>query len=193
MIRRGFIICVLWMSPVQAASVTLDDINAALKNLPAQSGRFEQRLPNGTSVAGTYHMDWPARLRFAYDGGGALVTVRGKFVAIQDTPRGEPNWFPVSVTPLAVIRAAAQDGISPDMVARFEQNEQIVSVALRDPSGDLPGQATLFFTRPTMTLYAWRLVDVQNLVTQVRLSAITPKTSLDDALFAITYDDEDEE
>ena len=80
-------------------AVSVARINQALKALPPMSGRFEQKLPNGSHATGSYAIDWPSRLRFAYDGDGGIVTVKGKFVAVQEQPGGEPNWFPVALTP----------------------------------------------------------------------------------------------
>lgn len=179
---------------VTLSPARLADINRGLKALPPQSGRFEQIMPNGGLAEGTYHMDWPARLRFAYDDahGGAIVTVKGKFVAVQETARAEPNWFPVSLTPLAVLRQAVETGIQPAMVEAASETQEQLSLTLRDPKGDLPGTATLYFTGPDWQLYAWRLVDVQNLVTQVRLSARSYPSALSDRIFDIDYDEADE-
>ena len=83
--------------PLAAAPLGAQDgiwlarINQTLKAMPPMSGRFEQKLPNGGHAAGSYAIDWPSRLRFAYDGGGGIVTVKGKFVAVQEQPGGEPK------------------------------------------------------------------------------------------------------
>lgn len=172
--------------------VPLARINIALKNLPPQSGRFQQIMPNGTQTGGFYHMDWPQRVRFSYDGNGPVVTVKDSFIAIQDAPRAEPNWVPVSLTPLALIRQAIAQGVSTAMVSDAQAGDAFWALTLRDPSGEMPGQATLFFTKADTTLYAWRLIDAQNLVTQLRLSEITPKTQLEPALFHIDYDDDED-
>ncbi|MDG1691480.1 MAG: outer membrane lipoprotein carrier protein LolA [Alphaproteobacteria bacterium] len=190
----------LWASSAPARAqnpnVSLSEINVALKNIPPQSGRFEQSLPNGNMARGTYHMQWPARLRFAYEGandGGSIVTVKGKFVAVQEKLGAEPNWFPVSLTPLSVLRQAVRDGITQDMVRARDDSDSVIALTLHDPKGELPGEVTLYFTRAELTLYAWRLVDVQNLVTQVRLSQIIPTDRLDASVFIIDYDEPDEE
>ena len=75
----------------------------------------------------------------------------------------------MSLTPLAVLRQAVEIGIKPNMLVAASEAEGQLALTLRDPSGDLPGTATLYFAAPDWQLYAWRLVDVQNLVTQVRL------------------------
>jgi hypothetical protein len=138
----------LWASSAPARAqnpnVSLSEINAALKNIPPQSGRFEQSLPNGNMARGTYHMQWPARLRFAYEGandGGSIVTVKGKFVAVQEKPGAEPNWFPVSLTPLSVLRQAVRDGITQDMVRARDDSDSVIALTLHDPKGELPGVA----------------------------------------------------
>ena len=179
---------------VTLSPARLADINRGLKALPPQSGRFEQIMPNGGLAEGAYHMDWPARLRFAYDDahGGAIVTVKGNFVAVQETARAEPNWFPVSLTPLAVLRQAVETGIQPAMVVAASETQEHLSLTLRDPNGNLPGTATLYFSGADWQLYAWRLVDVQNLVTQVRLRARSFPAALSDRIFDIEYDEADE-
>ena len=191
----------LWAAPLSAQEtattfVSLSEINRALQNISPQSGSFEQSQPNGTSVRGTYHMNWPDRLRFAYQGAGdsgSIVTVKGKFVAVQENPGAEPNWFPVSLTPLAVLRQAVREGISPAMVQKRVDNERVIALTLQDPTGELPGEVTLYFARPGLNLYDWRLVDVQNLVTQVRLTEIIPTDKIDERVFIIEYDEPDED
>lgn len=179
-------------APALVAADTLAKVNQRLQNLPPQSGRFEQVLPNGTLARGSYHMDWPARLRFAYDTnvGGAIVTVKDDFVAVQETPRGEPNWFPVALTPLAVLRRAVAQGIGPAMLVAAEDEADFLALTLRDATGELPGTATLYFAKPGLSFYAWRLVDVQNLTTQLRLREQNYHASLSDRVFDIDYDDD---
>ena len=168
-------------------------INQSLKAMPPLIGRFQQKLPNGAHAAGSYAIDWPNRLRFAYDvGGESIVTVKGKFVAVQETAGAEANWFPVALTPLAVLRQAINDGIRADMVRDFTLRDYNYSITLTDPSAELPGQAQLFFTRTGDRLYAWQLTDVQNLVTMVQLSEIITHDSLPRNSFDIIENEEDD-
>lgn len=172
---------------------TLARVNKALQTMPPLSGKFQQKLPNGGHASGTYAIDFPDRLRFAYEvGGTSIVTVKGSFVAVQEAPGGEANWFPVALTPLAVLRQAIGDGIRPDMVSGFKLREDNYSLTLHDPSGELPGLAELFFTRKGDRLYAWRLTDVQNLVTLVRLSEIMTHEALPRSRFDIVEIEEDD-
>ena len=174
-------------------SAWLGRVNQALQAMPPLSGRFQQTLPNGAHAAGVYAIDWPNRLRFAYDiGGESIVTVKGKFVAVQEVAGAEPNWFPVALTPLAVLRQAISDGISADMVSGFTLRDDNYSITLHDPSEELPGKAELFFTRKGDRLYAWQLTDVQNLVTLVRLSEIITHDALPRSTFDIIENEEDD-
>ncbi|MCH1542315.1 MAG: outer membrane lipoprotein carrier protein LolA [Alphaproteobacteria bacterium] len=174
-------------------SAWMTRINQALQAMPPLSGRFQQKLPNGAHAAGSYAIDWPDRLRFAYDvGGESIVTVKGKFVAVQEVAGAEPNWFPVALTPLAVLRQAISDGISTEMVHEFTLREDNYSITLHDPSDELPGMAELFFTRKGDRLYAWQLTDVQNLVTLVRLSEIITHETLPRSYFDIIENEEDD-
>lgn len=184
------------VAPKSAAqnSEWVSRINKALQNMPAMSGRFEQRQANGAHAAGTYLIDWPDNLRFAYDvNGETVVTVKGKYVAIQEKAGGEPNWFPVSLTPLAVIRRAVADGLSANMVRDINDEGGAFSASLFDPTGEVPGVATLYFNSANDRLYAWRLVDAQNLVTLVRLRDIQDHKALDKSLFAIVENDESDD
>lgn len=183
--------------PMDGKGVPLAAINQALASLAPQSGRFRQAVANGTAVSGSYHMDWPQRLRFAYDAGGPVITVKGKFIAIQDAPRQEPNWIPVSLTPLALIRQAVAQGISPAMLVTARRGaagaEAYWALTLRDPAAAIDGEATLFFTDKDYRLYAWRLVDAQNLVTQISLSRITDHAELAATVFDVNYDEPEED
>ena len=185
-------------APTDGQGVPLAAINQALAALAPQSGRFRQAVANGTAVSGSYHMDWPQRLRFAYDAGGPVITVKGKFIAIQDAPRQEPNWIPVSLTPLALIRRAVAQGISSAMLVTAQRGAAAGAGAywaltLRDPAAAIDGEATLFFTDKDYRLYAWRLVDTQNLITQISLSRITYHSQLAARVFDVDYDEPEED
>jgi hypothetical protein len=195
----GLLAAPLMAAPLgEGDAVFLARINQALQAIPPMSGRFEQKLPNGGHAEGSYAIDWPDRLRFAYKGGGGIVTVKGKFVAVQEQPGGEPNWFPVALTPLSVLRHAVADGIQADMVTDLTLREDNYSITLEDPDDELPGTAQLFFTRgggggvDGDRLYAWRLTDVQNLVTLVRLSEIITHEKLAASHFEIIEIEEDD-
>lgn len=183
----------LLIAPVKADEAPLGAINKALQNLPLQSGRFSQIQANGHQLRGDYHMDWPQRLRFNYDNGGPVITVKGKFIAVQDAPRLEPNWLPVGLTPLALIRDVVRDGIKSEMIVETDETAQSWAITLTDPSGDTPGQAILFFTKNSLTLYGWQLTDVQNLVTRLWLTEISIKAQLEAALFSVDYDETDDD
>lgn len=203
-IRRAFLAaflaCFGFAPTAQAEEATpqmtpeaLTQINRALQNLPPQSGRFAQQQANGTDLGGSYHMQWPSRLRFSYDGDGPVITVKDNFIAVQERPRAEPNWLPVGLTPLGLIRQAVTAGLRSDMIIAATQNETAWALTLHDPSDATPGQATLYFAKPDMTLYGWHLVDAQNLVTRLWLSEIRVDAKLDERAFDIEYDEDDEE
>ena len=177
----------------QISTEVLTRINNALQNLSPQSGRFAQRQANGTDLRGSYYMQWPSRLRFSYDGDGPVITVKDNFIAVQERPRAEPNWLPVGLTPLGLIRQAVASGLRRAMIIDATQNDAAWAITLRDPEEATPGQATLYFAKPDMTLYGWQLVDAQNLVTRLWLSEINVQAKLDERLFAVDYDEDNEE
>ena len=78
------------------------------------------------------------------------------------------------------------------MVRARDDSDSVIALTLHDPKGELPGEVTLYFTRAELTLYAWRLVDVQNLVTMVRLSEIITHDSLPRNSFDIIENEEDD-
>ena len=83
------------------------------------------------------------------------------------------------------------------MVTDLTLRKNNYSITLQDPSGELPGTAQLFFTRHSGAvegdrLYAWRLTDVQNLVTLVRLSEIITHEKLAASHFEIIQIEEDD-
>ena len=124
------------------------------------------------------------------------MTVKGKFVAVQEQPGGEPNWFPVALTPLSVLTPSHRAGHCARNGDDFTLREDNYSITLQDPSGELPGTAQLFFTRTggarRRQALCWRLTDVQNLVTMVRLSEIITHEKLAASHFEIIEIEEDD-
>lgn len=200
--RRIFFALLLWLPIMPVGGQAADDaalaidaelpqkLEAALRAIGPTSGSFEQQTGNGDTLKGRFHLDLPDRLRFAYTHGSqAIVTVSGRFIAVQDGPGGEANRFPVSATPLKFFRQAHTDGLDPALIAAADETDKAVSVTLRDPKGKSAGQISLFFAKPTMTLYAWRIIDAQNQQTTVVLGEMRRHVSLPASTFFVLEDE----
>ena len=165
-------------------------LEAALRALGPTIGSFEQRSGNGDTLRGRFQMDLPERLRFAYTHGSqAIVTVSGRFIAVQDGPGGEANRFPVSATPLKFFREAHSKGVDAALIAAADDTTKALSVTLRDPKNKSGGQITLYFAKPDMRLTAWHIIDAQNQQTTIVLGEMERLDSLPASTFFVLEDE----
>ena len=188
-----------WLVPISgsAAPVNLAQIKQALAELPAMSGRFEQIDWRGARVGGTFFLALPSRAKFIYDAPtSAVITLRGNWLVVQDTPGGEANRFPVGGSPLKLLRDKAQS-LTAKHIAALRQGKDAevgdaVEIELTDPEGKLAGSLAVQFSLPDWQLRGWWVRDVQGLVTQTQLLDIVYHEALPEKLFFIDEDEADE-
>ena len=174
-------------------ALTLTEIRQALWAIPAQQGRFFQRNPNGSLSQGQFHLSLPDKMRFAYDGEpGSIITIAGRWISVQEEPGGEANRFPVSLTPLKLLRETWAEPIDPANVKAFTIGERTAELSLVDGEGDTPGEIRIIFDYPSMRLLGWQTTDVQNLETQIVLRQVEYVESLPNSTFFVDENERDD-
>lgn len=190
--------CGLIITPAQAAEpppeLSLTQLRQALLALPPQTGRFLQRAPNGGLLRGTFALALPEKMRFAYeDEAQSIITVSGPWISVQEAPGAEANRYPVSVTPLQLMRDVWDKPISPANVKEILIEGGRAQVTLVDgDDGETAGLMTLVFEHPTMRLIGWQITDAQNLVTQFALTEVRVVDSLPNSRFFVQEDESGE-
>ena len=174
----------------RARATSLADINAALSDMGDLSGQFVQSTPSGETLNGDFFLSLPDRFRFVYRQGRAqkaqnVVTLRGNWLVVQEFQGGEANRYPVSVTPLNLLVDGRSLRIRPSLLEELNEKGGSVEVALRDPEGNIPGRLVLIFDNTTLRLQGWRLLDIQQQRSTVRLHNVTRHTRLAEENFRI--------
>ena len=188
----------LIIGPAQAAEpqpeLSLTQLRQALLALPPQTGRFLQRAPNGGLLRGTFALALPDKMRFAYEGEAqSIITVSGPLISVQEAPGAEANRFPVSATPLQLMREVWDKPISPANVKDILIESGRAEVTLVDgDDGETAGLMTLVFDHPKMRLRGWQITDAQNLVTQFALTEVRVVDTLPNSRFFVQEDESDE-
>jgi len=183
----------VWAAPAAAASAVLAaKVKQRLQTIGPLSGRFVQTTPGGAERQGMFWLDLPRYARFAYRAAPqSIVTLRGNWLVVQDAPRAEANRFPVSATPLVMLRYGAKQLVPEAIIAEHRSATQ-AAVTLADPQGDVAGQLTLHFALPDWRLTGWQVRDAQNLTTTVALRDVQRHDSLSPRLFDIEEDESEE-
>ena len=171
----------------------LTAIRQALLALKPQSGEFVQRAPNGGLIEGRFDLSLPDKMRFAYRGSSlTVVTVAGPWISVQETPGGEANRYPVSATPLQLLRDSWEKPIDPTHVKKLIADERFVELTLVDGKGDTPGELTLIFGAAELQLRGWQTIDAQGQVTQVALRSVTYVDALPNETFFVDEEEDSE-
>ncbi|MEM6534040.1 MAG: outer membrane lipoprotein carrier protein LolA [Pseudomonadota bacterium] len=174
----------------------LEKAAAALANAETARGRFEQFNPDGSFMTGTFALRRPGKMRFDYDDPVPVIVVSdGINVTQADTELPEYNTVPLGATPLGIL---LDDQLSFDdddiEVINVSEDLGIVTVTVRDATGELDGELTLLFKGDAYDFIGWIATDSELQTTQVSLQGVETNVSLSARLFRLDdpRDEEDE-
>lgn len=170
---------------------TLDDAVAALRGISTMKASFTQTDRKGQTVGGTMTLKRPGKIRFEYQKGVPLLLVsNGKSFTLIDYEVNQVQRWPIGNSPLGALLDPSRD------VKAFgklmpTQNENVVSVEVRDRKHPEYGVITLIFVRDAsapggLRLTNWVALDSQNHRTTVRLSNQSYGAAIPDSKFTFT-------
>ncbi|MCC7305304.1 MAG: outer membrane lipoprotein carrier protein LolA [Alphaproteobacteria bacterium] len=142
-----------------------------LNTLTTARARFVQTTHDGTQLVGTFYLDRPGKLRFEYDPPVEdFVVADGLLIYFYDAELKEQSNAPIGQT-LADFLLRKELKLSDDLtVQKVERTKDklllITVVQTADPDA---GTLTLGFGEDPFVLKKWRIVDAQNLITEVEL------------------------
>jgi len=192
--NRRFFITALGALPLvsfgtfaSAQNAVVDELNAYLNSLQSVTARFTQESADGSTVAGTFYLKKPGKMRFEYDPPSpALLVADGSALAVFDrkSNRG-PQRYPQSSTPLSLLARPEIDIRRSKFVQLLEASSAEIHLTMFDP--DEPGNGTIkmIFDREPMALVEWIITEGSGLQSTVRLGPLSTDISLSSALFSI--------
>lgn len=182
----------LMAAPNSASAQTADTIDPAkierienyLNNLTTARARFVQTTHNGTQLVGTFYLDRPGKLRFEYDDPVEdFVVADGVFIYFYDAEAGEQSNAPIGQT-LADFILRDELNFGNDITAKSYKDQggliQIELVQTADPEA---GKLVLGFDKEPFTLKKWRVVDAQDLITEIELFYLKTDIKHESGLF----------
>jgi outer membrane lipoprotein-sorting protein len=158
-----------------------EDYLTALKTARA---RFVQTTHDGTQLVGTFYLERPGKLRFEYDEPiEDFVVADGFFIYFYDAELEEQTNAPIGQT-LADFILRSDLSLNDDLQVTETKTagglHQITLVQEADPAA---GSLTLGFSQDPFELKKWRVVDAQNMITEVELFYLKTGLTHPDGLF----------
>lgn len=186
----AFILLLASAAPSFAAEVLQDPQQAVqaaedyLANISTMRARFVQTANDGRQQTGTFYLSRPGRMRIDYDPPNKdFIVADGSLIYYYDSKMKQQSSSPISrsLADFFLRRNLSLSGdISVSDIKQENNTLQMTVVQTRDP---LAGSITLLFSVKPMLLLAWRVVDAQGLVTEIRLTETQEGIPLDKSLF----------
>ncbi len=156
-------------SPEDVDSVVWE-IEDYLNSIESLQGRYVQTTSRGTRAEGDFALVRPGRIRFDYDEPEpTLLVADGMNFVIYDRELERATMVPLSRTPLWLLLREVidlEDGLD---ILNVHQDEEYLSVLVRQSSAPDEGTIELVFRRDPLELSLWEVVDAQGVRTQVAL------------------------
>jgi len=160
------------------------EIESYLNGLSTVSARFEQIAPDGQTSAGHFTLKRPGRMRFEYDPPVQdFIVADGLMVYYYDAKMKQQSSAPIGAS-LANFFLRKDLSLSGDLtvydVTRIDAAVEMTLTQTKDPQA---GSLTLIFSEAPLALKGWRVIDMQGLVTEIKLSEMEAGIALKNGLF----------
>lgn len=168
--------------PIDPAKI--QQIETYLNNLTTARARFVQTTHNGTQLVGTFYLDRPGKLRFEYDDPVEdFVVADGFFIYFYDAEAGEQSNAPIGQTLADFILREKLDFGSDITVKSYKDQAGLIQVELIQSADPEAGKLILGFDKEPFALKKWRVVDAQDLITEIELFYLKTDMKHESGLF----------
>lgn len=185
-------LCLLAMPAYSSGEVDINPIDPAkvkkietyLNTLGTARARFVQTTHSGTQLVGTFYLDRPGKLRFEYDQPiEDFVVADGTFIYFYDAEAREQTNAPIGQT-LADFILRRQLNFDRDLtVTRYDDRHGLIQVEVVQTADPGAGSLTLGFDPEPLQLKKWRIVDAQDMITEVELFYLKKDVTHSSGLF----------
>ena len=169
-------------TPQQQAD--LDRVNAYLDGIHTFKSNFVQLGPEGQLDQGTFYLERPGKLRFAYAAPSAtlIVATDGK-IYVRNARLNTVDPYDLSDTPLGILLDNQVNLKSNKAILGVEEQSDALIVHARTSANRNQSNITLVFSFPGIELRQWMVKDNQGGTTTVALTGMQTGMTLDPALF----------
>jgi outer membrane lipoprotein-sorting protein len=164
----------------------LDKVNAYLNGVHTLESNFVQLGPDGQLDQGTFYIEKPGKLRFAYQPPSpTLIVATGGSVYVDNKRLNTVDRYDVSDTPLGILLDGNVNLKNNKAVLGVEEQSDALLVRARTSANRNQSNITLVFSFPGIELRQWMVKDNQGGTTTVALTGIQTNMPLDPSLFAV--------
>jgi outer membrane lipoprotein-sorting protein len=177
-------------SPFDAKQRTLlSRISNYLSSVQAMTGKFVQVGPDGGRTQGTFYMQKPGRVRFAYDPPSPIDIISdGSSVVVRDRKLATQDLYPLSQTPLRYLLAERIDLLRDTDVVSVSADDSFATVVIEQKQLFVgTDRLMIMFDAKDLALKQWTVTDPQGFDTTVAVYNLDTTKKPDPNLFVINY------
>jgi outer membrane lipoprotein-sorting protein len=167
----------------------LDRVSGYLSSVQTMVGKFVQVGPDGGRTEGTFYIQKPGRVRFAYNPPSPIdIIADGSSVVVRDRKLATQDLYPLSQTPLRYLLAERVDLLRDTDVVSVTSDESYLTVVIEQKQL-LVGtdRLMIMFDAKDLTLKQWTVTDPQGFDTTVAVFNLDSTKKPDPNLFVINY------
>jgi outer membrane lipoprotein-sorting protein len=167
----------------------LDRISGYLSSVQTLVGKFVQVGPDGGRTEGTFYIQKPGRVRFAYNPPSPIdIIADGSSVVVRDRKLATQDLYPLSQTPLRYLLAERIDLLRDTDVVSVTSDDSYLTVVIEQKQ-ILVGtdRLMIMFDAKDLTLKQWTVTDPQGFDTTVAVYNLDSSKKPDPNLFVINY------
>jgi len=167
----------------------LDKISGYLSGVQTLVGSFVQVGPDGRRVEGSFYIQKPGKVRFAYNPPSPIeIIADGSAVVVRDRSLDTQDFYPLSQTPLRYLLADHIDLLRDTDVVSVSSDETFITVVIEETKIVVgTNRLMLMFDAKNLQLKQWTVTDPQGLDTTVAVYNVDSGRKPDPNLFVINY------
>jgi outer membrane lipoprotein-sorting protein len=153
-------------------------------------GQFVQIGPDGGRTEGTFYIQKPGKVRFAYNPPSLIdIVADGSSVVVRDRKLSTQDLFPLSQTPLRYLLADRIDVMRDTDVVSVAADDTFDTVTIEEKELVVgTTRLMMMFDAKDLTLKQWTVTDPQGFDTTVAIYNLDSTKKPDPNLFVINYD-----
>ena len=153
-------------------------------------GNFVQIGPDGGRTEGTFYIQKPGRVRFAYNPPSPIdIIADGSSVVVRDRKLATQDLYPLSQTPLRYLLADRIDLLRDTDVVSVTADDTFTTVTIEEKQLVIgTSRLMMMFDAKDLTLKQWTVTDPQGFDTTVAVYNLDTAKKPDPNLFVINYD-----
>lgn len=167
----------------------VDKISGYLSGVRTLVGKFVQIGPDSRRVGGTFYIQKPGKVRFAYNPPSPIdIIADGSAVLVRDRSLETSDYYPLSQTPLRYLLADHIDLLRDTDVVSVSADDTFITVVIEE-TRLLTGtnRLMIMFDAKNLQLKQWTVTDPQGLDTTVAVYNLDTTKKPDPNLFVINY------